>query len=208
MAYKNKQPKRTWSWNQECYRDSTYFAPDGEEFCLKHLAKHMVELKYEYKCTVSNTKQKGTVSTNITYDHHCFTRERKEDDTCPTIVTDNYSDGKSVERVFCNKRYEFSKKLIKITKDLSYKLCRESKTFGKAIRLEEPDRQRPGNGIYIVIKVRPNKHNKTLNLFVETAHFRHNEPHEADLRKEPRKYMLILGNWIKDGRHGYNSLIP
>lgn len=37
-----------------------------------------------------------------------------------------------------------------------------------------------------------------LILYVETAHYRKNEPYNAQLRKETRRFMLILGDMLKE----------
>lgn len=200
---------RTCEWNQEHYDGDSYICPEGEKYCLKLFEPHDEELLFEYKCPDTNKKIKGRVSTKIKYDHHCFTKERGEFDessVSPTLVVDIYKDGSRKERVFCNKRYEFAKNLRFTMKNLSYKMCRESKILGKAIRLEQANQQNPLHGIYIVIKTRP-RSNK-MELFVETAHFRTNEPNEANLRKQPSRFMLILGGWIKSGKKGYSSLRP
>lgn len=191
-------------WNNACYRNKEFTDPTtGAVFDFSHMVTKEIELEYIYKDDKKN-KIKGKIKALAVFDHHCYTSEINENDDRVTLVTDMYSDGSAVNRGFDQERYTYSHKLLKVIENLSSKLCRESRILGKSIRLEDRDIRNPKCGVYIIIKARPKPNN--LMLYIETAHYRNNEPEEADLRKEPRKYMFILGDLLSKNR-SWNHLI-
>lgn len=189
--------RRNYQWNDAVYKNSQYVDPSTDAvYDLSHMDPMYISLPYEYKDEL-NEKVKGVINAKVTFDPHCYTSEITTNDTRPTLITDNYNDGSQIKRGLDSKRYEYSKYLRLVISNLSHKICRESTTRGKAIRLEQQDRQNPRKGIYILLKTKLNQKNNELEIFVETAHYRNNEPFEADLKKIPKKYMLILGDMIK-----------
>lgn len=188
--------RKEYKWNEKIYRNNKHINLEtGVEYDLSHMLPMSATLVFEYK-NEENEKVKGEITANVIFDPHCYTSEIVENDPRPTLVTDIYSDGTTSIRGFDINRYNYSKNLPLIIKGLSHKMCKESTIFGKAIRLEQQDKQNPKKGVYILLKTRINKKSK-LEIFVETAHYRNNEPHEANLKKPPKKYMLILGDIIK-----------
>lgn len=183
-------------WNHTVHANNTYTDENDIHHCLKHMQNiKNSNIKFEFKD--GKNKHKGTVLVDIVFDHHCYTRERTiGDQKIPTLVTDIYSDGSTKERIFDSKRYNYSFTLVNILKNISHKMCRASRIQGKAIRLENRDKQRPAKGTYILMKLK-NKSGKLI-LYVETCHERTNEPFDLKLEKKDDRYMLILGRWLKD----------
>jgi hypothetical protein len=183
-------------WNESVYSDHTYTDPKtGITYDLSHMKDALVKLSYSYK-NEQRENVKGEIDAKIKFDHHCYTSEMKGDDDRPILIIDYYNDGSKKNRAFDLQRYNYSLHLPRVIKELPHKQCRESKKKGKAIRLEQQDRRNPRQGIYILLKTRINTNG--IELFVETAHHRNNEPHEADLQKTPKRYMLILGDMLKE----------
>lgn len=189
--------RKNYRWNENVYHNHKYTDPQtGEVYDLSHMRDSQVKLIYSYK-NEKNENVKGEIDAKIKFDHHCYTSEMKEEEEeRPILVTDCYSDGSTKNRAFDLQRYNYSLALPKVIKGLPHKLCMESKNKGKAIRLEQQDRRNPRQGIYILLKTRITSNG--IELFVETAHHRNNEPHEANLQKTPKRYMLILGDMIKE----------
>lgn len=183
-------------WNAGVYADHLYTDKNGDSYCLKHMQNIKdANLKYEFKD--GETKRKGSIDVDIVFDHHCYTRERKDDDQeLDVLVTDIYSDGSTKDRVFDLKRYQYTHTLVHILKGISHKMCRASRIDGKAIRLENRDKRRPAKGTYILMKLK-NQSGKLV-LYVETCHERNNEPFDMKLEKREERYMLILGRWLRD----------
>jgi hypothetical protein len=194
----NKRIRDHFAWNTAVYRQQTYTdSQTGESYCLKHMSSFTTPIKYEFK-ELNNPKEKrkGVLDVLVVFDPHCYTSAKTPDDKRDTLVTDHYNDGSYQERAFDLERYKYSHALVKIITNLSYKTCRESQVPGKAIRLEDRDKKNPLAGVYVVMKLRPR--DKKLTLYVETAHYRTNEPYDAKLKKVEEKYMLILGRLLRD----------
>lgn len=184
-------------WNSEVYENENrvYTDMDGNSYSFSHL--NTIEnhpLKYEFK--QGDIKRKGHVLVDIVFDHHCYTKEKNAGDTNVTLVTEYFDNGSTKERVFDLERYSYTHSLVAVIKGISHKTCRASRVSGKAIRLEEQDRQRPNAGIYILMKMKLK--DEKLTLFVETCHRRSNEPYDLQLQDRPERYMLILGRWLRD----------
>ena len=194
----NKRIRERFAWNNAVYRQQSYTdSKTGLSYCLKHMSSFTTPLKYEFKDLKNpKNKHKGELDVQVIFDPHCYTSEKKAGDNRDTLVTDHYDDGSHKERAFDLERYTYSHALVKIIKNLSHKVCRESQIFGKAIRLEDKDKKNPLAGVYIVMKLR--KRDEKLTLYVETAHYRTNEPYDAKLKRIDERYMLIFGRLLRD----------
>ena len=190
-----KRTRTEYIWNMDVYREQAYLDSSNVKYCLKHMATVTLPFLYQFK-TSTGERKKGEIDIVVSFNPHCYTRSRNDNDIEPSLVTDHYSDGSRSDRVFDQKRYNYSLGLIKVIKNLSHKVCRSSRVVGKAIRLEDRDRHNPRKGVYIIMKLR--RHGGTLRLYVETAHERNNEPYDAQLDKAEEKYMLILGRYLRD----------
>ncbi|MDE9433467.1 hypothetical protein KKJ10_14330 [Xenorhabdus bovienii] len=188
--------QRTHTWNKQVYSNKTYIHPEtGENFDLSHMTPKIISIKYEYHDERKN-KIKGELNVQVIFSYHCYTKSLKKGENNTILVTE-YEDGVIKEhRIFDQSRYQYSFTLLGIILNISYKLCRESRIKGKVIRLKEKDKTNPAKGIYIIMKLKAKK--EELILYVETAHYRKNEPYNAQLRKETRRFMLILGDMLKE----------
>lgn len=195
-----KRIREKYSWNSEVYNEKVYTdSKTGVSYCLKHMSTSTIPLKYEFKD--GTEKYKGELDVTVVFDHHCYTSSKKHGDARETLVTDHYNDGSFEERAFDMERYQYSHTLVKVISNLSYKMCRESRVVGKAIRLEDRDSRNPRSGIYILMKLRKTD-NKPLTLYIETAHHRTNEPSDAQLKAQDERYMLIFGRMLRDHWRG------
>lgn len=191
----NKRIRERYVWNNAVYSKRTYTdSQTGDSYCLQHMSTVTIPLTYEFKD--GEEKYKGQIDVKVIFDPHCYTSVKKDNDTRDTLVTDHYSDGSTEERALDIDRYNYSRGLVKVISNLSHKMCRESRIFGKAIRLEERDKRNPRSGIYILMKMRKTGNN--LTLYVETAHHRTNEPFDVQLKNRDERYMLILGRMLRD----------
>lgn len=190
-----KRIRERYEWNRAVYRQQTYRnSQTGEPFCLRHMTTQTFPFKYEFK--QGSEKYKGSIDVKVVFDPHCYTSVKGDEDTRETLVTDHYNDGSTQERALDPERYRYSQNLVKVIQNLSHKMCRESRMFGKAIRLEERDRQNPMTGVYILMKLK--RMPSGLTLYVETAHHRTNEPFDVKLKDKDERYMLILGRLLRD----------
>lgn len=198
--------KTSQTWNNNVYDSNTKIYKDpisNKEYDLSHMHNVKgVELKFETK--VDGEKIKGVVLVDVFFNHHCYTSERKSSDTSVTFVTDIFSDGSTVERVFDEERYSYTHQLCHLVANLDHKLCKGSRTNkkdNKVIRLEDKKKQNPSDAIYVLMKMKRSvRSGNPFNLYIETSHRRRNEPAGLDLAKSERKHMLILGDWLK-GAH-------
>ncbi|MDC9581736.1 hypothetical protein PSI15_09185 [Xenorhabdus sp. PR6a] len=159
------------------------------------MAPKIIKIKYEYNDSLKH-KVKGESQVKVIFSHHCYTKTIQEDEESTILITE-YENGIIKEyRTFDNVRYKYTFILLEVIVNISYKICRESRLKGKIIRLEEKDRNNPHRGIYIIMKLKVKK--EELFLYVETAHYRNNEPINAQLKKESRRFMLILGDMLKN----------
>ncbi|WP_323857509.1 hypothetical protein [Xenorhabdus doucetiae] len=187
---------KTYKWNEQVYCNRTYIHPETKEsFELSHMAPKIIKIKYEYNDSLKH-KVKGELQVKVIFSHHCYTKTIQKDEESTILITE-YENGIIKEhRTFDNVRYKYTFILLEVIVNISYKICRESRLKGKIIRLEEKDRNNPHRGIYIIMKLKVKK--EKLFLYVETAHYRNNEPINAQLKKESRRFMLILGDMLKN----------
>lgn len=182
-------------WNELLYQNKSYTDPiSGVVYDLSHLSNMTTPLQYEFKDD-EGKKHKGKIDVNVVFDNHCYTREINSGESVEILVSEEFA-GKTQIRCFDLERYEFSKKLPWIIKNLSFKTCMESKISGKSIRLEDPEKTHPYKGVYIFLKARAYEDSKTLTLYVETSHKRNSTP--RDVKSTPRRYMQILGDLVKN----------
>ncbi|PHM73136.1 hypothetical protein [Xenorhabdus kozodoii] len=187
---------KTYQWNEKVYHNRTYTHPETKElFDLSHMAPKTIKIKYEYNDSLKK-KIKGELQARVIFSHHCYTKTILDAEDSAILITE-YENGVIKEhRAFDKVRYKYTFALLEVIVNISYKICRESRLKGKIIRLEEKDRNNPHRGIYIIMKLKIKKEN--LFLYIETAHYRKNEPINAQLKKESRRFMLILGDMLKN----------
>lgn len=189
-----EKQKKGYVWNSAVYCDRTYIAPDGTRYPLEHLRNQIYRYSYKYR-NDDGARKKGFIDIEVRYDPHCFTHERKDGETTPSLVVDEFTDGSTVDRVFDLERYQNSEQVAQSIKFLSRKNCKESRILGKALYFKQQDKTRARYGIYVIIKIR--NINGKLILFVETAHIRNNEPYKLALSDKEETYDIILGRLIK-----------
>ncbi|PHM50353.1 hypothetical protein [Xenorhabdus miraniensis] len=187
---------KTYKWNEQFYCNRTYIHPETKEsFDLSHMAPKTIKIKYEYNDGLKK-KIKGEVYARVIFSHHCYTKAIQHNENKTILITE-YENGVTKEhRAFDQLRYKYTFILLEVIVNISYKICRESRLKGKLIRLEEKDKNNPHRGIYIIMKLKVKKEN--LFLHIETAHYRNNEPFNIQLKKESRRFMLILGDMLKN----------
>lgn len=192
-------------YNEKLLSNNSYLCPNtGNEYPLDHLNDVEVPFSYQYRDEpiIKNGKKqkgmqrKGTINLLVKFSCHCYTRTRIEGEETPVLATEMRNQSVVEERVFDLDRYDYTSRLLHVIKSLSLKLCYVSRQPGKAIRLEEQDKQNPMKGNYIVMKL--HKSQGRLVLFVETSHKRNNTPYDANLMREPERYAVALGRWLKE----------
>lgn len=186
--------KTHFDWNAAVYAGRVYTAPDGSTYDLTHTNTQTYTFKYSYR--EQGKRQKGSIDIEVRFDPHCFTREKKDSDTEPTLVIDQFNDASSSERVFDLQRYQDSLYLAQVIPHLSNKDCQESLQDGKVLYFKRKNGQGQDYGLYVILKLR-RKHGKLL-MFVETAHTRRNLPYKMKLKPMKETFAIILGRMLSE----------
>lgn len=158
---------------------------------------HMESFVTPFEVKLSKELPKESVDVRVYFSNHCFSRTKTDEDQNDTILdTVRKRNGVMEHRVFCPQRWEFSKRLPGIIKDLDYKLCLEG--GNKEILYRQED-NKPGShaGWYICMKLDFKKDNPTqLELWIRSAHWRPNRP--AGIRRHGgTRFNMLLSNYLK-----------
>jgi len=164
----------------------------GKVYCLKHLAQ--MDVIY----TVQLGKDKYDLPVKVFFDDHCWNRARKETDPDEAVVAvDTKHHWLEEERVFCERRWEFSKRLPGIIAELADKGCLSGDRKEIFYRQEDRDRQDNHIGWYICAKLDISDRHKNVTLSVRSAHYRRNRPH--GIRSHgTRRFYAFLAAFLND----------
>jgi hypothetical protein len=162
----------------------------GEEYELSHLKGFQTSFKV--KLDGNNIEN---VDVRVEFSNHCYTEEQKEGGKEEVVCTEMTKYG-LVERVFCPKRWEFSKRLPDIIRGLNYNPCLQGDSHKIVYRHEKSNNRRGNDGWYICIKL-DYKSNRTPSpeLWVRSTHFRYNRP--IDSRGGLTWFCVLLAKYLK-----------
>lgn len=162
---------------------------EGECYPLNHLHPHQIE--HVVPAKGSNPEKRYQI--HVFYGLHCFTRKAQGDEQVPRAAW--YSDSRE-RRVFCPERWELSKQLPEIIRTLGTRKCLH--TQGEEFVTLKVTTGCGGEIDYAVFFTvsKARKAQADLNLFVNSAHERHNKLQH----KKPIKFDIIVMNRMKGKR--------
>lgn len=162
----------------------------GEMYQLDHLKP--CNIKFQIKLG----EKIELVDARVIFSNHCYTKKREKDNNDLIDIEEKKKDGTTEQRVFCIKRWNFSKGLPEIIKNLNYKVCLQGGNKEIIYRLETSKPGQHYEGWYICIKLdyKPSKETK-LELWVRSVHYRTNRPN--DIRGSATKFCILLTNYLK-----------
>lgn len=135
------------------------------------------------------------VAVRIYYTNHCWTKSRENEPDEDVIFRERKSDGSIDERVFCQKRWEFSKQLPDIISNISHALCLPGRSKEIFYRLKNDAKVSSHAGWYICARLDANHSKKLITLSIRSTHYRTNQP--ADLRGAPTRFWAIFWKFYK-----------
>lgn len=152
---------------------------------LGHLHPH----QFEHVVAAKGQNPERRFQLQVSYGLHCFTRKPHDGEQVPPSAW--YADNRE-RRVFCPERWELSKQLPEIISTLGKRNCLH--TQGEefvTLKVTWWGREFDYAVFFTVSKAR--KSRADLNLFVNSAHERHN----ALKHKKPIRFSIILMNTMK-----------
>lgn len=163
-------------------------------YCLRHLKSF--QMTYD----IHVEKKPVKVQIRILFSNHCYTRSRKDNDPDHAVLfIENKRNGQVDQRVFCQERWDFSKKLPIIIQEFHSKTCLPGGRKELFYRQESPA---PGNlheGWYICVRLGASEKHKNLTMSIRSAHYRTNRP--VDTRGSPRRFYALLSSFYKEEKH-------
>lgn len=160
--------------------------------------RHMQGFITPFEVKLSKSAPITSINAKISFSNHCFSRTRTDDNENNQVISqETKRDGTIEERVFCTSRWEFSKKLPSIIKDLAYKNCLEGGS--REILYRQEDHSNPGqhDGWYICMRLDYKRNrNPQLEIWVRSAHWRPNRP--VDIRSHGgKRFCMLLSEYLK-----------
>lgn len=160
----------------------------GKSYSLEHLKP----FKVTYGIKVSG--EPVDVPLHVHFSEHCYTRSRKDGDLDEAVLFREKKRGGQVdERVFCEARWEFSKSLPAIIKDLHSKGCYPGGSKEMFYRQENAPINNPQHGWYICTRLGVSQKHKNLTMSVRSAHYRTNKP--FDIRGGTKRFYALLAQF-------------
>lgn len=164
-------------WKQFCY--------EGDEYDLAHV--HPFE--WEFTAPASSKKPERTYQLQVSFSMHTFTRGLKQGESVPDLL---YRDSREV-RAFDFLRYELSKKLPDIVKELGERRCYHTH-HGNFFTIDLVDENGQSDEYEVYFKVSKASRKGWLNLYVESAYIRDPSYKTAQPRKRKIGFQVIAYN--------------
>lgn len=171
----------------------------GIEYSLLHL--HGFNTKYE----IRDGQETVLVDIRVHFSTHCYTKSREDNDPDHVVLyRERKRDGSIDERVFCERRWNFSQRLPGIIQDLHSKLCHEGGSGELFYRQEDASQVGAHDGWYICIRMNVSDRHQNLVMSVRSAHHRHNRP--CDIRGGTRRFYALLSRYYRKVRQSRDWL--
>ncbi len=135
------------------------------------------------------------VIVSVYYTNHCWTKSRDQEPEEDVIFRERKSDGSIDERVFCQKRWEFSTQLPNLINNISHSLCLPGRSKEIFYKLKNDPKVGSHAGWYICARLDANHSRKLITLSIRSTHYRTNQP--ADLRGAPIRFWAIFWKFYK-----------
>ena len=168
----------------------------GIEYGLTHI--HPFE--WEYTAPAATKRPERTYRLQVTFSMHTFTRGLMPDEHVPDLL---YRDNREV-RAFDFLRYELSKKLPEIVRELGDRRCYHTH-HGNFFTIELVGEDGQLNDYEIYFKVSRSSTKGWLNLYIESAYIRApdyqtSQPKKRKIGFQVIAYNIMQGKGIKPGK--------
>ena len=161
------------------WRDFQY----GED---KYSLSHVHPFEWEFTALAAAKRPERTYRLQITFSMHTFTRGLKKDENVPDLL---YRDSREV-RAFDFVRYELSKKLPDIVRELGDRRCYHTH-HRNFFTIELVDESGRSNEYEVYFKVSKASRKGWLNLYVESAYIRNPDYRTSQPRKRKIGFQVI-----------------
>lgn len=166
------------------------FTHEAIEYDLEHI--HPFE--FEFTAPAAARRPERIYKLQVLFSMHTFTRGLKQDEYVPDLL---YRDNREV-RAFDFLRYELSKKLPDIVKQLGERRCYHT-NHGNFFTIELVDENDQQNDYEVYFKLSRANRKGWLNLFIESAYVRDDEHHSTQPKKRKIRFQVIAYN-VMQGR--------
>lgn len=149
---------------------------------------HLNDFHFEAIQPATQTKSEMRTEIKVTFGWHCYTRSPEQNETAQT-----HRNERGEQRCFCPIRYEHSKHLSKIIKELSERnILQTGKGNFLTIKIVDHDGNKRDYEIYFTLRKQEKK--KPLKLYVESAYLRDElaEAIRQKSRHQPIKFAILV----------------
>lgn len=171
--------------------DHKWTCPDtGQGYCLKHL----VPAVHQFSVKMNNDSEPVNVPVRVFFSNHCYSKTAEGND--PHHFKEQKHHGVEI-RTFCPSRWEFSRRLPEIIKDIGMKRCLLGGEKSVLYRLEDSTLRNRNEGWYICMKF-SFKEDKDIpvELSIRSVHYRTNPPHGIR-RGPPKPFRILLRRFLE-----------
>lgn len=161
----------------------------GNKYSIAHLKP--LNVIFDIRCA----GEPISVDLYVIFSNHCYTGSRKDHHTDEDVLFREKRQYGVDERVFDLERWEFSKRLPGIIKDLHSRLCLQGGSRELFYRQEERPSPSSYEGWYLCIRLSADNTNRRLVLSVRSAHYRRNRP--FDVRGAPKRFYAVLAQFYR-----------
>lgn len=167
----------------------------GKEYDFDHLKP--IQLSYELSMKAG--QESISLPCKVFFTEHCITKLRESHHSNEDVVyTDHRRNKPPEDRVFCEKRWEFSKNIPQLIRSLMDKQCLQGSKQEMVIKHEATSNTNPNEGWYVFLKLRYLKKNNQLRIDVVSAHKRTNKP--TNIRGHGKSRFKVLLRKFLEGK--------
>jgi hypothetical protein len=168
----------------------------GETYSLEHLKS----LPMTY--TIKPGGNPVDVELYLHFSNHCYTKSRKSHHTDEEVLfRETKKNGTIDERVFCKERWEFSKLLPEIFRELHAKPCFIGNEKTMFYRQENKPFVGSHEGWYICARFGVSNKHENLVITVRSVHYRTNRP--ESIRGESKRFYVWLMRFYQDTKRDW-----
>jgi hypothetical protein len=180
------------NWNAGLIRWQPHTNKDGKRFPLNHLHP----FRYEVVMPAKDHRLETVVAVHVGFGMHCFTKKIESEDD----PNDRYSDDREV-RTFDYERYEHSKRLATVARELQQRPCAFAKDENfVCLDVIDANGEKRRYGVFFNIKkwAGEGRDNNAVLLVVQSAYCL--DPKKPDPRGGKIRFNVLLGHALRGTR--------